>query len=871
MGSSISILIISGITIFNSMDVGSPLSNDSIASDSTQKKKPLKAPVIYEATDSIVFTGDGHAYLYGNGKVNYEKVELTAEVISMDIDSSIVHAYGIPDSTGNKKGTPIFKDGETPYESEAIRYNLKSKKAIVYNVINQQGEGYITGGYAKKGPNDDIFMTKARYTTCDHHEHPHFYLHLTRAKVKPKKNVITGPAYLVIEDVPLPIAIPFFFFPFTKDYSSGIIVPQFMDDYSRGFGLTEGGYYFAINDKVDLKLTGDIYTKGSWAVRAQSNYNKRYRYSGAFQADYQVTKTGDKNMPDYTVSKDFKIVWSHRQDAKANPNQSFSAAVNFSTSSYERTNVNNLYDPGKMTQNTKTSSVSYSRNMFDGRLLISGTGNIAQSMKDSSLSMTLPDLNIALSIFYPFRRKHVIGDEKWYEKISLKYTGRLTNSIETKDDLLFKSKLSDWENAMEHSIPLSATFSVFTHFNVTPSINYHERWYTRKIMKDYNTGNNQLESTDTISGFYRVYDYNMALSVNTKLYGMYKPLFARKKEIQIRHVITPGISITGSPGFKQFYEEYTDSRNEKQYYSPFQDQPYGVPGRAGQGLLTFELSNNLEMKYKTKNDSLKKISLLDELKFNISYDLAAAKRPWSNLDMTMRLKLTKNYTFNMNTTFATYAYTFDEKGNVVDSDRTEWSYGRFGRFQGYSSSFTFSLNQDTWKKWFGKEEPENKETDKTDEIPKTGETTEKEEATGTQKKQKVKAEVDEDGYQVYRIPWTLNISYSYSISEDKSKPINPYSMRYPYSYTHHLNLSGNLKLTNRWSLMFNSGYDFQAKEVTQTTFNVTCDLHCFSMSAGFSPFGKWKYYSFRIGCNASILQDLKWDKRSQTTHNIEWY
>ena len=382
--------------------------------------------------------------------------------------------------------------------------------------------------------NDELYMKSGRYTTCDNHDHPHFYMQMTYAKVRPKKNVVTGPAYLVIEDVPLPLAVPFFFFPFSSSYSSGFIMPSYMDDSTRGFGLTDGGYYFAISDKMDLKLRGDIFTKGSWALNAETNYNVRYKFSGLFQASYQVTKTGDKGLDDYTVAKDFKVVWSHRQDPKASPNSSFSASVNFSSSSYERTNIGNMYNAQAMTQNTKTSSISYSRNFPDQKLSIAATGNIAQSMKDSSIAVTLPDLNITLSTIFPFKRKNAVGNEKWYEKISLRYSGRLSNSITTKDDLLFKSNLvKDWKNGMKHEIPISATFTLFKYFNVTPSVSYTERWYTRKVMKgwDPNIGTSGREvETDTIYGFHRVYNYSASLGVNTKIYGMYKPLFMKKKE-----------------------------------------------------------------------------------------------------------------------------------------------------------------------------------------------------------------------------------------------------------------------------------------------------------------------------------------------------
>ena len=837
------------------------------------KKQPLDAPVIYESNDSTTFTLGGAATLYGSGKVNYQNIELAAEVISMNLDSSTVHAYGIKDTTGTIKGKPVFKEGETAYDTETISYNFKSKKAGITDIITQQGEGYVTGSRAKKGANDEIFMEHGRYTTCDHHDHPHFYMQLTRAKVRPKKNVVTGPAYLVVEDVPLPLAVPFFFVPFSSSYSSGFIMPTYMDDSSRGFGLAEGGYYFAMSDIMDLKLTGDIFTKGSWRLSGLTNYNKRYKYSGTLQADYQVTKTGDKGMPDYTVAKDFKVVWNHRQDAKASPNSTFSASVNFSTSSYERSNINNLYNSQLLTQNTKTSSISYSRSFPDIGLTLSGTTNIAQTMRDSSIAVTLPDLNITLSRLFPFKRKKAAGAERWYEKISISYTGRLTNSIRTKDDRLFKTGISGWENAMNHNIPISATFTLFKYLQVNPSVNYTERWYTRKINQTYNEETGRLEQNlnDTINGFYRVSNYSASLSLSTKLYGMYKPLFMKKKEIQIRHVVTPQVSISGAPSFSKYWEEYTDNNGNTQYYSPFTGQPFGVPSREGSGTVSFSLANNLEMKYfDAKKDTLKKVSLIDDLSVNMSYNMAAKEKPWSPLSLNLRMKLTKNYTFNMNASFATYAYTFDKSGNVVEGNRTEWSYGRFGRFQGYGSSFNYTFNNDTWKKWFGPKEDE-KGKDKKESEDGGDEDSDGSAEDGTTTKKVEKAQADPDGYQVFKMPWSLSFSYSFNIREDRTKPINRYSMRYPFTYTHNINMNGNVKISNNWSLSFNSGYDFQAKEITQTSCTISRDLHCFNWSASLSPFGRWKYYNVTIRANASILQDLKYEQRSQTQSNIQWY
>lgn len=864
------------------------LRNDTVQLQPTgEKKQPLDAPVIYESSDSLVFTQAGVANLYGDGKVNYQNIELTADVISMNMDSSTVFAYGIEDSVGTVKGQPVFKDGETPYETKTIRYNFKSKKGLISNVVSQQGEGYVTGNNAKKGQNDELFMRSGRYTTCDNHDHPHFYMQMTYAKVRPKKNVVTGPAYLVIEDVPLPLAVPFFFFPFSSSYSSGFIMPSYMDDSARGFGLTDGGYYFAISDKMDLKLRGDIFTKGSWALNMETNYNVRYKYSGLLQASYQVTKTGDKGLEDYAVAKDFKVVWSHRQDPKASPNSSFSASVNFSSSSYERTNIGNLYDTQALTQNTKTSSISYSRNFPDQKLSISSTANIAQTMRDSSIAVTLPDLNVTLSNIFPFKRKRAVGNERWYEKISIRYSGRFSNSISTKDNLLFKSNLiKDWKNGMRHEIPVSATFTLFKYFNLTPSVSYTERWYTRKVMKDWdpNMGTSGQEvNTDTIYGFHRVYNYSASLGLNTKIYGMYRPLFMKKKEIQIRHVITPSVSISASPDFGAskfgYYDSYVrlDSNGlptDTITYSPYADGMFGVPGRGKSGNISFQISNNLEMKFKDKNDSIRKVSLIDELGASISYNTAAQVRPWSNLTLNLRLKLSKNYTFSMSSVFATYAYEFDKNGNVITGNRTEWSYGRFGRFQGYGTSFSYTLNNDTWKKWkafFTGEKSDEGDNGSQPDAEAEGDETDDVGTTPTTRK-KEKAAADSDGYQVFKMPWSINLSTGFNITEDNSKPINRKNMRYPYKISlNSLNINGNIKISNKWAVNFNSGYDFNAKKIVQTSFNITRDLHCFSMSASLSPFGTWKYYSFVIRANASILQDLKYDKKSQTQTNIKWY
>jgi lipopolysaccharide assembly outer membrane protein LptD (OstA) len=407
--------------------------DDSLALDSLnrKKKKGIDAPVQYSAKDSLVYDATSKlAHLYGSSEVKYENMDLTSDKISMSMDSSLVHATGTKDTAKVLKGTPVFKMGSDTYESDTMSFNFKTKKGFINNVYTEQQDGFLSSAESKRGDNGEMYLKHGRYTTCDE-PHPDFYLALSRAKVRPGKDVVFGPAYLVVADVPLPLAIPYGFFPFTKSYSSGFIMPTYGDETDKGFYLRDGGYYFAMSDKWDLKLLGEIYTKGSWGISAASNYRKRYRYSGSFYFSYQDSRTGETNMPDFSKTTSFKIQWSHRQDSKANPFSSLSASVNFATSAYERSNLNSMYNPQSLTQTTRTSSVSWSTQFSSIGMSLSSTANLSQNMSDSTIAMTLPDLNVSISRFYPFKRKHAVGKERWYEKISMSYTGQFSNSIST--------------------------------------------------------------------------------------------------------------------------------------------------------------------------------------------------------------------------------------------------------------------------------------------------------------------------------------------------------------------------------------------------------------------------------------------------------
>ena len=865
---------------------------DSLYKDTVRKSKSaLEEPVSYSAKDSITFDyTNSRAHLFGGSQVNYQNLQLTADDISLSLDSSLVHASGRPDSTGAIQGKPLFKQGEDEYEPDRISYNFKTRKAFISNVYTQEGEGFMQSREGKRDSSGVMYVQNGKYTTCDA-EHPHFYVSLTRAKMHPGKNVIFGPAYLVVEDVPLPLAIPYGFFPFSSSYKSGFIMPTYGDETTRGFYLRDGGYYFAINDKVDLKVLGEFYTKGSWGLSAQTNYKKRYRFGGNFYFSYQNTKEGEKNMPDYSVSKSFKLTWSHRQDAKANPTQTFSASVNFATSSYERNNLTSMYNPESYTQSTRTSSVSYSKSFSKVGLTLSGTFNLSQNMRNSSISVTLPTLSISQSRFNPFKRKKAAGKERWYEKIAMSYTGTLANSINTKEDKLFHSSLvKDWRNGMRHQVPISASFSVLNYINVTPSFTFTDRMYTHKVMQGWDTERQDVQR-DTVYGFYNVYNYNMSISANTKLYGMYRPMpwFGGKKIAAIRHVFTPTVSFSYAPDFSQsrfgFYDSYvkTDANGNVSTvsYSPFSGMMYGTVGQGMTGSVTMDVANNIEMKVRTDKDSTgyRKISLIDELGGSLSYNMAAKRRPWSDLNLRARIKLTKKYTYSMNAVFATYAYEKDENGRVYVGDHTEWSRGRFGRFQGTAQNISYSISNETFRKLFGKkhrtttsDDELDEELDEDEETDPTMQNVDPDRKKGkTGANQESNGDVDEDGYLKFSLPWSINIGYGVTIRENAQGRFNDKRMRYPYKLSHTLNFSGNIRISEGWNINFSSGYDFNMHKLSMTTASLSRDLHCFQMSCSMviSPYTS---YNFTFACKAGTLADaLKWKKQSSYSSNIDWY
>jgi len=868
----------------------------SVPADSV-KKNDLDAPVYMTAKDSMIMDMDGGTflYLYGQGTAKYKDISLDAEKIRMDADSGKLYATFGLDSVGAKFGFPDFKNGDQETEMEELWYDFKTKKMYTHNAITQQGEGYITAGIAKKMADNIFYMENGKYTTCDNHEHPHFYFNLTKAKFTPGKSTVTGPVYLVVEDVPLPIALPFGYFPAPKDYASGLLMPTFGDEMARGFNLRDGGYYFAFNEYVDMALTGEIYTKGSWGLTAVSNYIKRYKYRGSFNASYLVTIMGDKDskgLPnsDYSQSRDMKITWNHSQDAKANPYSTFSASIDYTTSSYNRNDYNTSLQ--NMTQNTKASSLSYSYRSPTMPLSISASASINQISRDSTLSVSLPDVTISLSTIYPFKRKEQVGSDRWYEKIYFSYTGNIKNSItNVKESQFLKQNLiKDWRNGIKHSIPISASFNLLKYITISTSATYNENWYFSRQDFGYDLQKATIVPIDTTYGFYRAYSYSGQVSLNTKLYGTFKPwsLFGKwTKGVIIRHVITPSISFSGAPDFSDpKYGMYTNIQIPGEptptRHSTFQDQLFSPPSQGKTGAVNFSLDNNLEMKTPIAGtDSTRKISLIDGLSLGMSYNFLADSLNWSNLSASIRLKLFKQ-PLNFSGQFDTYTY--DENGNRINIPR--WKAGKgIGRFMGTSASYPLTINNETLKKLFKKggdnstktggtndsltnqdDTDETVNTDENNETGDTGTTTAHKSLLGSKKQE---GDYDPDGYLIFSIPWSLSLNYSISYGYD-GQHFNKITREYPYKISQTLGFNGNISPTKNWKVTFTASYDFAVRGIANMYCSLSRQMHCWSMSASIVPFGPLQNYSFTIAINSSLLQDVKYQQSSTSRDAMNW-
>ncbi len=846
-------------------------------------KVDIDNAVDFQAQDSLILVGRDVAYMFGQSEVVYGDIKLNANEIKMNLDSTTVYAVGTVDSLGEVIGSPVFDDNGTSYEAKTMTYNFDTEHGYITGVVTQQGEGYLTGGRSKKVDENTFYIENGKYTTCDDHDDPHFYMQLTKAKVRPGKDAVVGPAYMVLAGLPLPLAVPFGYFPFSDKYSSGIIFPSFGDDYNRGYYLSNGGYYFAINENIDLALTGEIYTLGSWGLRAQSAYLKRYKYSGSFNISYLKTITGDKGMPDYSKSTNFQVLWNHTQDSKANPNLNFSASVNFTTSGYSRNDLGSYYS-NSFTENTKSSTVNMTYRFPNSKWSLSTTANVSQRSQDSTLNVSFPNVTITMSQVYPFKRKRAVGAEKWYEKIKMSYSGQFNNSLTAKQDVFFKKSLiKDWRNGMKHSIPISATFNVFKYFNITPSLSFTDRMYTTKVRRQWDP-NASAEVLDTTYSFYNVWDFSGSVSASTKVYGFFQPMkFLGDKIKMVRWVATPSVSFSASPDFSSpffgYYGsyEYTDShgRPQTKKYSMFPNSLFGVPGQGKSGTVSFSLSNNVEMKMRSDNDSIgeKKVSIIENFTLSQSYNMAADSMRWSNLNTSIMLRLVKNFNLNLSATWDVYMYGLNASGNPVRINKLRIANGKgWGKLSSTGTSFSYTFNNDTFKKWFGGGDDKDggKKKDDESEGQQFAEDTSdyQQPQTGTNSKKKNGIQIGKNGYMDWSVPWNLTFNYSvnYGYGEFDYK-----KLEYKGKITQNLSFSGNIRPTSNWNIGFSASYNFDTHKLAYMNCNISRDMHCFTMRASFVPVGPYKSYNFHISVKSSLLSDLKYDKRSSLSNGVKWY
>ncbi len=799
--------------------------NDSLVVDSLKMSSELKSKVKYGATDSIRYDLEaGKVYMYGKAHIVYEDINLDAAYIELNFSDHNLMATGLPDSTGVISGLPVFKQGNDVFNSEAIKYNFDTKRGRISEISTKDGDSYIHGSTVKKEADNTTFIRNGYYTTCEL-PHPHYFIASKKIKVIPNNKVVTGPAELVISDVPTPFAIPFGFFPNKKGRSSGILFPAYGESAQLGFFLTNGGYYFGLNDHFDLALTGDSYSRGSWRANANSNYSNRYHYSGNFSMNYSLTKTSQKELPDYAVEKGFFVRWNHMQDPKARPNSTFSANVNAGSSTFYR---NNLSSSNNYLTNTFTSSVAFSKSWPGKPYSFSAGLSHSQNTTTRDISVSFPSANFGVSRQTPFKRKTALGAAKWYEKIGVSYTTNLQNSISTKDTLLFrKESLNQLRYGIQHSIPISTSFSAFKYFTISPSINYSEKWYLKTIAKKYNADTKSVE-VDTVTGFKAAREFSFNANMNTRIFGMVQ--FKKGKIAAIRHVMTPNFGFSWRPDFSDptygvYKSVQVDSTGRTNKYSVFEGALFGGPSSGKSSLMTFSLDNNLEMKVRHVSDTAdieKKVKLLESLSAAMNYNFAADSLNLSTISLSGRTTVFERVSLSFSSNFDPYMvnengirynkFEINETGKLAHINNANLS-ANFSIFNGKKS---YESNKGS------KEEVENINKNKGDYID-------------------------------YSVPYNLSVGYSFYYQN---------SFTSADQTTQTLNFNGDLQVTKNWKVNFNSGYDFEQKDLSYTSLGIFRDLHCWEMRLNWVPFGFQQNYFFQINVKSSVLQDLKLTKKN---------
>lgn len=821
---------------------------DSLARlDSVRAHTQLEAPAFSMARDSVVEdfrNGRTLLYYYGDVKVTYDNMEITSEYMEYNADTKTVFATGIIDSTGVMQGKPVMKEGNNNYEMESVYYNFTSRKARINNMVTQDEQGFLHGTTLKKMPDNSINIKGGKYTTCDA-EHPHFYLHMTNAKITSDEDgnvgqTIFGPSYVVIEDVPTPIVVPFGFVPKRPERSGGLLIPSYGEEVARGFFLRDLGYYFVFGDYLDFSVTGDIYSLGSWSIKGTARYKNRYKYNGNLNVNYSKNVTGERGSADYQESGDFSIRWSHTQDPKKRPGTSFSASVNFSSPTNNRFNSRSV---DEALQSQTSSSISYAKTFAGTPFNLSINLLHSQNNRDSSYALTLPNLTFTMSRINPFQRKERIGKKRFYEDISISYNTAFQNKLTFKASQFGKPEFwDDYKTGMQHNFAIGLpSFTLLKYLNFTPTVSYGMNWHFMSETRTFDPARQKVvsEMSKPFSEFGITQSYSGGISMSTRIYGMFNFKPTGKLRV-IRHMMTPSLSFgyhpelgTRANGFVTL--DYTDSlgREHSVEYNKYSRSVYGPPSKGRTAAISFSLGNNLEAKVfnkkdTTENGELKKVKLIDNLSLSGSYNFLADSMRLSNINVTLSTSIFEKLGINANAMFDPYAV--NEHGERINTFNVVKT-GNLARLTNASFSTSYSFNG-------GGDKSKNDAYQLIYEDPLTG-------------------EYIPGGWVYYmepEIPWSVNLNYSFSYN--KSYTYANEQLNVNHNFTQTLGFSAQVKLTKDFSINIRSGLDLMKFRLTTTQLSATYDLHCFQISFSWVPNGQWESWSFRIAAKASALADL---------------
>jgi len=833
----------------DSLLVNDTISTDTIVMDNSDKTQTiLDGLVERHARDSIVQDiANRKAYLYGEAVVTYGDIKLEADYIEIDFITNTVFARGVQDSTGKMIGLPVFTESGTSFKAEDMTYDFTTQKGIIKNVATEESEGYLYGEKVKKLEDNTVNLFRGSYTTCNVEGHPHFAFKFKKGKAIPDDKLITGPAYMEIEGIPTPLAIPYGFFPNKKGQSSGIIIPTYGESANRGFYLENGGYYWAINDFMDFQITGDIYSRGSWAIKPGFRYKKRYKYSGSIDLGYAENLIGYKGEPDYSKSMDFRIKWMHRQDPKARPRSTFTSNVNIISGNYAKYNVTDL---NTYLSNEFQSSVAFQTN-WAGKYFLTLNGSMRQNTKTHQVNISLPKLTFAINQFYPLRKQG--GKKRFYEDLTVSYSMTGENNISTLDSLLFAPGTIEkyMQNGAIHKIPISLPLKIMKHFNLSTSINFTDRMYSQSIRRYWSEDTLFLENdtligyveTDTVQGFRNAIDFSISSNLTTKIYGMLN--FKKGALRAIRHVFTPTFGFSYTPDFGSesfgYYDTFIDGEGNEIKYSQLGGFGYhsiaGTPPGQKSGRINVSFGNNLEIKVRSRKDTvtgMKKVKVIENLNFSGSYDLARDSLKMSYLRVTGRTTLWKNFSIQYASVWDPYA--LDSAGR--QTNKYEWTVNR-RLFRLDNTTWRLSMNYRIGDKELSKMKKKAPQNATEEEM--------------------IEIEDNPDDFVDWDIPWSLNVRYTFAYTS-KIDYIN--YIRLPQKQiTQTLGLSGQLNITPKWKFTFTTGWDFTNKGLSYTSVSIYRDLHCWEMRFNWIPIGPQQSWNFAINVKASILQDMKLNRK----------